>query len=438
MPGNNIDKKAPSKQTGKRFVFKKGGFWRNKQTQKDQNARKASGYASDDVNATLQKVTQALSVLAERIQKLEGGPDKVSDRSKSDREKHAGPLTHTLSNNDDFASVVKDMYRMVQLDHHAGNWKELPKSLSERLLKFADDIRPPMPDEELRDQMTELTRAYGVRICETVRHHIANKRAQIAAAAATRDNTDIDRAKEVTGRQLARRLGRRLEDSKRQQLLDQAASAVGSNRRQPEIDADGFQTVVNPRKKPTVSPGIVSSPMKKRKFGSSTPPVSTFNHYSVLGDHADHDVEPDGDTAVGSHDNSINPIVISDEKEEALASFLTNAKTCVQVEMDTATAATAAAAPHKGVVIAVDVHKAPTAPTLASFLAKAKTCVQVEETTPTAAVTHHKDVTTVAEIHKATTAPARSRTVFGENSENTAALFTGYAYVGWCNCIHHI
>src|ERR1700754_4124812 len=54
-----------------------------------------------------------------------------------------GPRTETHSYNLDFASVCKYIYRLVQLEHHAGNWIQLPAALRKRLDKFAEDIKPP-------------------------------------------------------------------------------------------------------------------------------------------------------------------------------------------------------------------------------------------------------------------------------------------------------
>jgi len=353
MPQYNRRQTGAPTGAGRRFVYRNGGFERNQPSNNGYRPRRGQGDMSEGVRETLQKVTQALSLLAKRIEKIEGGPDKASGRSDSDQAKHTGPPLHVTSNNDDFASVVKDMYRLVQLDHHADNWKELPNSLLERLKKFSDDIRPPMPDEEFRRQITSITSVYAARICETVRQHIAAKRSQIASSAATKDDTDINRAKEIVNKQLSKRLGRRLDDSKRERLLDQAASAVGSGRQPPDTDGDGFQVVVNSKKKPSGSPGTVSTPAKRRKRESTPPPVSTHNHYSVLANVTTGDIEPD------------DQIEIIEDAEE------------VDV--------LAKATPHNDVAAVTETHRPPSNRTLESFLAKAKTCAQVEHMKPATA-----------------------------------------------------
>ena len=235
------------------------------------------GAGRDNVQEVLYTVQRSLSVLAEHVKNLERGPDQKTDRPNSGHKASTGPPTTTKSNNDDFASVVKDMYRLVQLDHHKANWNQLPKSLAHRLAKFAADINPPMVDDAFRTAILRATKVYTDCICETVRQHIGQKRRDTVSVAATRDNTDVDRAKDIAERQISRRLGHRLEDHKRQQLLDQAASMIGSGRRQPQIDSDGFQTVINNKKKPATSPGDVQTPSKKRKVLASTPPVCIGN-----------------------------------------------------------------------------------------------------------------------------------------------------------------
>lgn len=309
-------------------------------------------HTGDDMRKTLETVTNALSVLAERIQKLERGPDQPTDRPRSGHRSEAGPLPQIKSNNDEFASCVKDMYRMVQLGHHGENWSRLPKSLAQRLDKFADDIKPPMLDDEFRTVIKNETRAYGDRICDAVRQHIDRKRAETEMAAATRDRTDLDRAKEIADKQLARRLGRRLEETKRRQLLDQAAGVIGSGRRESLIESDGFRTVVNRKQPVTVSPSNAGTPSKKRKVESSS--VSILNRFSVLQSHDDDDeiareeVEPidqddeDAEATVAVHtvtantidrsDDARDAMILGDNSATAVASYLTAAKTGVQTE----------------------------------------------------------------------------------------------------------
>ena len=329
--------------------WRRQGLWtrKHRSTQQEQVPQNPKGVGTQDIAAMFDTITKSLSFLAERVKILEGGPDQKTGRPAQGPSKEAGPPIQIKSNNDDFAAVVKDMYRMVQLDHHAENWTQLPKSLSERLHKFAADIKPPMVDEELSAVITDATQAYSARICDAVRQHIATKRAETESVAATRNASDLDRAKEITERQLTRRLGRRLDESKRQQLLDQAAKTIGARRRQPVVDSDGFQLVVN-KKNTTISPGNPSgTPSKKRKLAtSSPPPVSTSNFFRPLQDMSD--VEPQNQDEEGDESD------VNDDSDIVVSSYLAKAKSCAQVEE---AAFAAAAAAEKQVIAQVEVHR---------------------------------------------------------------------------------
>jgi len=141
--GNNAGWRKRPPTGGNGGGWRRKGIWTRKHYENaDSKNRKESskqpGIGIADIAEQLGTVTKALSFLAERIQILERGSDQNPDRPISGQTKSAEPRTQIKSNNDEFASVVKDLYRMVQLDHHADNWNELPKSLAERLVRLAE------------------------------------------------------------------------------------------------------------------------------------------------------------------------------------------------------------------------------------------------------------------------------------------------------------
>ena len=316
----------------------------------------------DDMRQVLRTVTESLSVLSERIQKLERGPDRHPDRPTRGRTVEAGPRHTTKSDNNDFAACVKDIYRIVQLKHHGSNWEELPKSLAQRLERFAGDINPPMVDDELRSKLEQLTNTYAESICNTVRKHIDRKLLETETAASVRDNTDVDRAKEIATKQLSRRLGRRMPEQRRTQLVNDAARIVGAGRSAPcitEEDVEEFERVVN-RRKPT-SPAL-ETPSKKRKHTiTPPPPVSTSNRFSTL------DVEADDDT------EQICDVVVNDDDDDDDTSNNSQA--------------------------------------VRSYLAAAKAQSPRTQSRETDDVQVRRDIVTVAEVHVPSSAPARPRCV---------------------------
>lgn len=250
----------------------------------------------------LQQISKTLVTLVDRVDSLEknkGSDNEIAAASRPTRPAvSAGPLLQK-SNNDDFISISKALYKMVQIRHHESNWERLPKSLGDRLAKLIDDIKPPMGDLEFRKELDLLTQQYGEEIRRLVSDHLGKKRANLEMAAGSLNPTDVDRAKEVASKYLTARLGKRLTVQRRTELMNSAASIIGAHRTPPPAPkpaqgkpVDGWTTVTDRTPPKGTQVGVA----KKRKAESihSTP---TENRYSPLANEvmnlADSDVEPD-------------------------------------------------------------------------------------------------------------------------------------------------
>lgn len=293
---------------------RKGPRWNSRPGQRSnghhdrqQTTRGRTGTETDQIRQVIEGLGKSLADLSKRLVSIEnGGPDRPQGRpAKSDHLKQAGPPTTLRSLNDDFGAMSKCLYRLVQLHHHEANWEKLPKSIDERLQKLADDIKPPMPDDDLRSALMAATLDYGERISKIVREHIRAKHIATQIEAAKLDRTDVDRAKEVAAKYLSTRLGKRLDASRRATMLDAAVNVVGMHRQPPptvsETDADGF-TLVTRSPRPQRQTSDTAPSIHKRKLESS--PVVTDNAFQVLADiHAEpmtdeeEDVEGDAEAA---------------------------------------------------------------------------------------------------------------------------------------------
>jgi hypothetical protein len=253
---------------------------------------------NDNELADLRKLVltmgENLEGLARRLEGLTNrGPDKNPERSNSDQPKSAGPRTTTtptlVSDNDDFACVSKSIYRMVQLQHHQDNWKSLPKALDQRLRRLAADIKPPMADDDLRSEIVAATIQFGEQLGQIVRTHLAKKRGETETTAATLNSADLDRAKEVATKYVGNRLGRRMPEARRLELVDAAAKKIGGRRRPYLVTGpDGFQTLVRdpPASPKTFSSVVTAGPSRKRPLlpspKSTDSPLKRGNRFSVL------------------------------------------------------------------------------------------------------------------------------------------------------------
>lgn len=281
---------------------------------KTDNPTPATTDAPDDIGTVLQQLGNAIAMLSKRLDSMENrGPDKPSDRKKvSTRTVNAGPHTTTQSsNNADFASVSKCIYRLVQLQHHEKNWEVLPKSIDDRLQRLASDINPPMVDDEFRQRMKTAATKFGSEITDLVRDHLRRKLADKEIEAGRLDPTDIDRAKEVAAKYVGVRLGQRLDEGRRSQLLTEAAATIGAFRRPPPVpaatttastSATDHQWRVVGRQDRHAADDVVATTSRKRKPSTpDTTPVS--NRFDALGNDTDSsqsDVEPANSSASGS------------------------------------------------------------------------------------------------------------------------------------------
>ena len=257
--------------------------------------------------ATLSKITETLASLSNRLDTVEqnGGPDKNSDRNKRYNKTTAGPpATQKTSNNDDFAAVSKCLYRIVQLHHHNKNWEQLPRSIDERLRRLATDINPPMADDDFRRSIRTATEKFSREIVEVVQTHLQRKLVAKETEAAALDPSDLDRAKSIAAKYVDVRLGKRLEPSRRAQLLDRAAASIGQLRQPQPMTRDRSSTTAPPlsaanewivvnelRGRRTAKP-----PTDSRKRTLSTPQTTpVINRFEVLSDDESsrNNVEPD-------------------------------------------------------------------------------------------------------------------------------------------------
>lgn len=207
-----------------------------------------------------------------------------------------GPRNSDTSDNNDFACVWKCLYRQVQLQHHAGNWKQLPESLTKRLNKFANDINPPMPDSGLRAKVNAATEAFGQRICSIVGEHLDAKLSVNEVEASTLDNNrDVDKAKTVADKHLTCRLGRRINDVHKKSLLDDAVRKIGTSRQPPAAaatpDADGFVAVAPGKVRSDGLLSAVRTPGKRRHL-SSPSSVACRNRFAALATEMDDEPGP--------------------------------------------------------------------------------------------------------------------------------------------------
>src|SRR5579872_4202383 len=103
-----------------------------------------------------------------------------------------GPQTGAeMSANPDFAGLCKSMFRLVQLKHHQGNWKTLPKGISRNIERTIRNIKPPMPCNELSDHLLALSLEFQEKLSKAVSDHITTAYDKVLSEQGHLNNSDV-------------------------------------------------------------------------------------------------------------------------------------------------------------------------------------------------------------------------------------------------------
>ena len=76
---------------------------------------------------------------------------------------------------DSHRAVARDVFRYIQLNHHRKNWETTPSTITRDIWKITDNINPPAPDEQLKNDLHGITHIFIKSIEEVVQNHMDRK-----------------------------------------------------------------------------------------------------------------------------------------------------------------------------------------------------------------------------------------------------------------------
>lgn len=196
------------------------------------------------VNANVTGLMEALKNIQQTVGELQRRIDSLQPTERQRKpagQDQARPSRDTPaeaeSSNAQFGKLVKTTYRYVQVNHHKGNWSQVPKGMVSSINKVVSNIKPPMPAPGLSDELLALGLEFGEKIALCVRKHLSNCKDVIAQELRTLDSTDVDRAIQVAGRQLEAKLGKKIDATSRQTWLTEARNLTSSRREEGGLDS---------------------------------------------------------------------------------------------------------------------------------------------------------------------------------------------------------
>lgn len=143
-------------------------------------------------------------------------------------QQHEPTRNSTSSTNPEFTTVCKEVFKLVQLEHHEQIWSALPPSLKRNLTYMGTNITPPDPTDTLRTDMTDILTRTGEEIRTRVHLHIRERLAHHREILTKLDPTDKETICEVVYDQITRRLGSRINNVR--QHIAEVSADIGTNR----------------------------------------------------------------------------------------------------------------------------------------------------------------------------------------------------------------
>jgi len=129
------------------------------------------------------------------------------------------------SENPDFRELIKTVNQGARLYHAQNNWERLPTTVDRAIDRITTSVRPPMPDESLKRQITRAADQFKNAIRHTVTEHLVRKTAQTHRTMGQLDQTDLHQARAIARKQLLR-TNTRMNSARAEELLDHIATDV--------------------------------------------------------------------------------------------------------------------------------------------------------------------------------------------------------------------
>lgn len=177
-----------------------------------------------DNNDLLRRIMGRLDALENRSRDNRSHSNRRNTNRGQNRPVSNTRLDGRRSDNPDFQRLVRETFRYAQIAHHQHNWANCPNSIANNIDKIVSNIKPPQPTQQLNNSLQAAADDFKSAITARVQSHLQKLHETTRGAIADLDRRDQDLANEVVGRQLQRRLGRRLHQPTISMALDQLRS----------------------------------------------------------------------------------------------------------------------------------------------------------------------------------------------------------------------
>lgn len=181
-----------------------------------------------------------------------------------------------LSENPDFAGLVKHSFCYIQATHQGDNWQEVPPKVSQQIDKVVANLKPPMPGEDLKQKLGTAADEFKSAILATVQNHVQEVALSAKREVEKLDHLDWEAAEDKARQRYSRRF---------------------TSRARPETVEVGLEDLKTVRTEGWQRPRHTARPATGAVGSSSR--IHLGNRFATLhSDDGSDDEEPEGDPEV--------------------------------------------------------------------------------------------------------------------------------------------
>jgi len=137
--------------------------------------------------------------------------------------------TRISTSNDEFEIFVRPLYKKFQLTYLTKTWKKLPQKIPCQFNDVFDCITPPIPDDELRNQLSDFKNAAMGNVLTIVQNHISKRLDQVDTNLLVINPLDSNKAIVIAKRQIYRNLRKKVNHKDVDQFFEETSKTLGHN-----------------------------------------------------------------------------------------------------------------------------------------------------------------------------------------------------------------
>ena len=109
--------------------------------------------------------------------------DRRQENTYNDNRRNSYPIMNNIhlwqKNNKDFNKHISNLFELYRMKQHSKNWERTPKSIKQSIEKLFDNIKPPLPNKIVMEEISSIKEGLMLNIQETIMKHLDKQTEEI-------------------------------------------------------------------------------------------------------------------------------------------------------------------------------------------------------------------------------------------------------------------